>query len=190
MPTKRINEQWRNYNPLDKDNVRPNVGKSNRLPYSKKESAISLLQMVQPKVSSLGVLPSRKTEEVADLNVMLIGDSLDTAAGDQDPSEFAIEVKDSGEEQQKRKNIKQKHLHMATERVKMPAIISSEGTISAPILASRAKPPARPKPKIKKLRKKPDLAHGLSSPKEKAISSSRQSLSGNYNLSKRCTYFS
>ena len=176
MPSKRLTEDWRNYNPLDKANVRPDVGKSNRLPYSKKDQAISLLEMVQPKVSSLGVLPSRNTEEIENLNVMLVGDSLDAEAVEQ--SDFDIEIKDSGEEL-KDKRVKKKKGPIVVEKVKMPAIVSSEGTISAPVLVSRGKPPPRPKPKIKKWKRKPVVEQNVHAQKEKQKISSRQSLSSN-----------
>ena len=164
MPTKRIVEQWRQYNPLDKDNIHPDVGKSNRLPYSNADSAISIQEMVQPKISSLGVLPARHTKDIDKLNIMLVGDSLET--GDQTEVEYTDrEEREDHDREKVRKS-------ESDNKTKMPAIISSEGTISAPVFATRAKPPQRPKPKIKY--KKKTAPSSVSQQKKKVAASSRR----------------
>jgi len=145
-------QQWQLYNPLDKSTKPPEMPSSRKLPYSKSTS-LTKDTLKQPKVSSIGVAPPRKSLDVNELKVMLVGSSVIDQP----------ELTDGDIAKSKKKSLELDQTATAekisVEKHKMPAILSSEGTTGKPTFAFRAKPPAMPRSKIKQKRKAKLLPH-------------------------------
>ncbi|CAK8677862.1 unnamed protein product [Clavelina lepadiformis] len=142
-------QQWQVYNPLDKSNIIPDVPKSNKLPFSKDNSKVTTSDLLQPKISSVGVCPSRSSIKLDDLKVMMVGLSV-ADAGREKINETLNQEKDSlkptlTEDMKENKTVALKQ--------KMPAILNAEGTTMKAQFAIRAKPPTMPRSTIKTRRK-------------------------------------
>ena len=133
-------------NPLNKSQRSVENPPSNSFPYSK-ISSVSKEDLHHAKVSSVGICHPRNSMNVENLNVMMVGNSLGHPC---QPDPFV------------RAGLHKKEILLLdsptttkrpSERPKMPAIISSEGTTIKPSLVRRAKPPAMPRSKLKQKRK-------------------------------------
>ena len=153
MPSKTdINlQQWQLYNPLDKSTKPPDMPQSRKLPYSK-STAFLKEDLKQPKVSSVGVAPPRKSFDVNELKVMLVGSSLSEK---NEPN--------TGDTKTKKKALAANQYSSVENTLtgphKMPAIVRSEGTTGKPSFVMRAKPPSMPRTKLKQKRKPKVLPH-------------------------------
>ena len=137
--------QWQLYNPLDKSNVAPEPQKSNKLPYTKDEVSADVL--LEPKITTVGVLPVRKSSDIKNLDVMLVGGSLMSCVN-------SDVLRKSDKERKQVGNPILATVQTQHQRKKMPAIVSSEGTTTQASFSARSKPPSMPRSNIKQ-RKKP-----------------------------------
>nr|XP_009860033.2 uncharacterized protein LOC100175887 [Ciona intestinalis] len=152
-------QQWQQYNPLDKSTVLPNVPKSNKLTYAKNDAGVSHDTLMQPKVGLTGVCPARSSMEIENLKVMMVGSSTFDL-----PS--TAKVKGHINEHEKKVEAKSSVVKPTNkqERLKMPAIINTEGTTTRAPFVRRAKPPSMPRSKIK-VKQKPRPNAPPNSPK-------------------------
>ena len=133
-------QQWQLYNPLNKSTKAPEMPPSRKLPYSKSTGVLKE-KLHQPKVSSVGVAPPRKSMDINELNVMLVGNSVAELDDFRDDSNVIARKKIPAPDQTT--------VVDPVEKQKMPAILNSEGTAAKPSFALRAKPPPMPRSKLK-----------------------------------------
>ncbi|XP_077968120.1 uncharacterized protein LOC120326538 [Styela clava] len=138
-------EQWKHYNPLDKRSQDINFEKSNKYPYCKPEKDTTIDTLLQPKISSVGVIPIRKTSQVNEMGVMVIGKS--NLGIDKDKDKEITKDNEDPDEQQIEFVNRVKKSKLKPE--KMPAIVSSTGTTGKISFSERRKPKATPMTKLK-----------------------------------------
>nr|CAB3260730.1 uncharacterized protein LOC100175887 [Phallusia mammillata] len=167
-------QQWKQYNPLDKGLVAPNVlSISNTLPFSKDE--VSKTAMLRPKRSTVGVYPARSSMEVEDMNVMMVGGSIQSLQELTDKDETDVSKKEF-HSQPVKTDKKSEH----EGKPKMPAIVGTEGTTIHAPFAIRARPPAMPRSQVnvKKKRKITAPPNSSSSMRRESLKSSEKSVKG------------
>ncbi|XP_070553805.1 uncharacterized protein [Ptychodera flava] len=143
------------YNALDKSNLQQASSKTKKLPFSKAEY-ITPEAMRVPRVSSLGVLPTRSTAGVKGLNVVMTGatviskdDGTITAISEANvakkPEDDSTKSKTS-EGEIKKDDIPATTTPASTSTMKTkPAIVGTIGTLAPVTFSTRAKPPLRPR---------------------------------------------
>ena len=102
----------------------------------------------KPKVTSLGVNPIRKSTEVNNLNVMLVGSAITD-----EPHLKSSFLKQPKSEPSIFNEVNTQSQTPFSDKPKMPAILSSQGTTAKPGYSIRARPPPMPRSRLKPKKK-------------------------------------
>lgn len=139
-----VQQQWQLYNALDKTVEEAKPSKSNKYPFCNEDKIVTQDELLKPKVSSMGVLPLRQSQDVEDINVMIHGKSFTNI--DENISKISSTKS------------KLDFFTLAPfppEKPKMPVIFGKAGTTAQIQFSNRRRPRPMPRSRLKRIPQQP-----------------------------------